>query len=165
MSEKKILDKMKIKYKGVFDLSELYKIMWIWLGNNGYDWHETEYADKQVGPTVKQVEIKWRGEKTVSDYVDHWLYIDMFIMLSDAEIEKDGVKIKTNSGEIEFRITAIVETDYMNEWTDKPLTRFLRDWYDRFIIKGRLEETEQELWDDAQDFAIEVKAFLDLYQY
>ena len=43
--------------------------------------------------------------------------------------------------------------------------KFLREVYDKFIIRRRLEDYEEQIHDEVYELMNEVKAFLNLYKF
>ena len=82
--------------------------------------------------------------------------------MSDAEVERDGRKIKTNKGEVKMTISADLEKDYEEKWENKPLWKFLRGIYDKYILRTTIDEYEGRLRGDAQEYIDQIKSFLQL---
>ncbi len=62
-----VIKEQKVVYKGVFDMTDLYKTMFYWLRNKGYggidnNFKETIFAQRIKGDT-KKLEIGWIAEK------------------------------------------------------------------------------------------------------
>lgn len=160
-----IVPNVKIKERSVFSLDELYKLLYRWFELHMYDFQEQEYRNEVTGDT-KHVEIKWHAEKKIDDYFKFVLEINFLVLgLADVEIEQDGIKIKTNKGEIETRVKAYIIKDYDKRWESSPIMRFLRDFYDKKIIKTRIDGYENELYEETYNFVNELKAFLNLHRF
>ncbi len=156
---------LKIKQRSVFNLDELYKIMWRWFELYGYDMQELEYRDSLEGNS-KHLEIKWKSIKRIDDYLQFVIITNFLILgLENVEVEQEGVKIKTNKGEVEINFSAILEKDYEDKWTDSGYSRVIRDVYDKYVIKNRIETLEGELYEEIYKLIDEVKAFLNLHRF
>lgn len=156
---------LKIKQRSVFNLDELYKVMWRWFELYGYDMQELEYRDSLEGNT-KHLEIKWAAEKKIDDYIKFKIITNFLILgLEKVEIEQDGVKLKTDKGEVEINMTAILEKDYDDKWQESGYARLFRDIYDKYVIKNRIESLEGELYDEIYKLIDEIKAFLNLHRF
>ena len=65
-----------------------------------------------------------------------------------------------NKGELEIDIKASIINDYEQKWTDKPLNRFMRAIYEKYIIRTTVDEYEETLEEEVQDMINDLKAFL-----
>ena len=155
---------IKIKQRAVFNLDELYKIMWRWFELYGYDMQELEYRDSLEGGS-KHLEIKWRSKKQIDDYLEFHILTNFLILgLEKVEIEQDGVKTKADKGEVEMSFTAFINKDPEDKW-DKGLNKIIRNTYDKYIIRSRIESLEGELYEELYKLLDEVKAFLNLHRF
>jgi hypothetical protein len=168
MSEKISVSKgLKIKWKGPFDMTELYKTIKYWLDFNGYgdekkSFREEKYVERIKGE-AKQVEIKWSGEKEISKYFSYVIEITYFIIgLKKTKITKDGKEYETDKADLELRLSASIITDKKNKFKDKEL---LKKFYDKFIIKDRIEGKKIELYQKIYSLHDEIKGFLELHKY
>ena len=166
MVEKDIIAKdLKIKHQAIFDLGELYKIMFRWFAQHNYDFQEKEYMEKALPNDSKQLEIAWFGRRKISDYIRFHIDVKFLIIgLKSTEVEIDSIKKKLDSGSLEMRFSAYIEKDYEDKWVNPPM-KFLREVYDKFIIRRRLEDYEEQIHDEVYELMNEVKAFLNLYKF
>ena len=155
---------IKVKQSGVFNLDDLYLLMYKWFELYGYDFQEQEYRDiDQAGK--KNLEIRWYAEKKIDDYIKYVMKISMMIVgMEKVEIETEEGKQKTSKGTAEFRFDAFLEKDYEGRWEGGAM-KFLREVYDKFIIRGRIESLEGELKAELYKFMDEVKAFLNMHRF
>jgi len=152
----------KIKHKGVFDFSELYRFAYQWLIDKDYWVVEKVYSEK-VTPGGKGIEIGWEAKRKISDYFAFTLKINWRVLgMKDVEVTKDGDKIKMNSGIPEIKVAAVLVKDYENNWAKSPFLNFLRTVYDRYLIRGRIDAYETKLHGEADEFLAQAKAFLAL---
>jgi len=155
----------KLKQDSIFDLGELYKSIFRWFDVNGYSFYEKEYNDIDE-PNGKHLEIYWYTEKKIDLYVKFVIEVSYLVLgMQKIELEKGGVKIKTNKGSIEFRITAYLMKDYDDKWSKSAMQKKMRYIYDRFIIKKRIDKLEVELVKDVNFLVDELKAFLDIHKF
>ena len=162
MAEKDTIFKGKIKHSGIFNYSDLYLFCYTWLIDEDYLVTEKSYSEK-VSPGGKVVEIRWEARKKISDYFrfiikTNWRIIGM----TDVEVQKEGKKIKMNKGTLEITFSAILEKDYEHRWENRPFIKFLRGVYDRYIIRGRIDQHEEKIFKEVDEFIAQVKAFLAL---
>ena len=107
--------------------------------------------------------IKWEAKKDVTDYFENVFEVNWHILgLKDAEVERDGKKETTNKGEVEIKITANLVKDKESRWEEKPLWKFLRGTYEKYIIRTTVDMYGDKLEDKAKKFVSEIKAFLQI---
>jgi hypothetical protein len=156
---------LRVRQVSVFDMGELYKVMFRWFATKRYDFQEKEYLEKRVGE-AKQLEIKWIGYRKISDYIKFFMEVKFLVVnLKDVEVEIGGMRRKTNSGDVEMRFDAYLQMDYEGKWEGNPVTKFFREVYNKYMIKKRIESYEEELLEELYELTGEIKAFLNLYQF
>lgn len=161
-----VLRDLKIRQKATLDMKELYKVMHSWLKFYGYtEFYEKDYLEKDE-EDGKHIEIRWLALKKVDDYVKFVIEIQFNISdLKDLVLEKDKQKIKVTKGEISTNFKAFLLKDYEDVWEKRPMVRFLREAYDKYIIRGKLESYEKDLVDETHKLMSEVKSFLNMRKY
>lgn len=160
MAEKDTIYKGKVKQTGVFNFKELYSFVYDYLIEDGYDLTEKTYSEKVTGDS-KMIEIKWEANKKVSDYFKFQIKLDWQIIgMKEVDVDREGKKVKTNSGSIEIKFSGVLIKDYENRWEDNPVYKFLRGVYDRYIIRNRIEQFEQKLIGEIIDTLNQCKSFL-----
>ena len=158
---------LKVVYKGLFDMSDLYKEIKFWLDNKNYgdensDFKEETYVERLKGES-KQIEVKWICEKEASDYSKNQITITFFVVgLSEAETDWKGKKIKTNQGEIEINISSNLITNASGKWENGSL---MKKMYEKMIIKDRLEDEKIDLYNNTYKLHDTIKSFLELRQF
>jgi hypothetical protein len=136
--------------------------MYDWFINEDYDLMEKKYAEKVSGD-AKEIEIIWEGYKKVSDYFRFVIKARWIILgMKDVEVQREGKKIKMNSGTLEVNFQAILEKDYESRWEGKPMFKFMRGVYDRYIVRSRIEAYEDKVVGELLKLIDETKAFLAL---
>ena len=160
MVEKKTILAEKLKQIGIFNFKDYYNFMYDWLRNEGYDVVEKAYLEKVNGDS-KDIEVKWEATRRISDYFKYKIELKWVLLgIKDATVEKEGKKIKMNSGSLEINFTSWLLKDPEQKWENKPWAKFLRGIYDKFIIRNRIEEYENELLNDTNELVDQGKAFL-----
>ncbi len=158
---------LKLKWKGIFDFADLYRKMKFWLEFNGYgdersNFKEEKYVERVQGDT-KKVEVRWKGEKIISDYVSFSLTITFLVIgLKEIEVESEGRKIPMNKGEVEIRFTADLVKNRSGKWQKDSI---LRKFYESFVIRDRLENYKIELYNKLYSFHDEVKNYLQIHEF
>ena len=162
MAQKKQVYKETFKHTGYWKYSEVYDMMFFWLREHGYKIKEDNYNEKIIA-SGKEVIIEWKAEKKVTDYFEFQIKTDWHILhMKDVEVEIDGKKTKTQNGEVEIIFKGNLIKDYEKRWEDKPLWKFLRGVYEKYVIRATVDEFEDDAEDDVRELIGELKAFLKL---
>jgi hypothetical protein len=161
--EKDILFKSKVKHSGLFDFKETYRILYEWLIEQNYDVNEKVYKEVIQTGNAKEIEIQWEATRKVSDYFKFMLEVNWHIIgMTSVEVEIDGVKQKMNKGQFEVEIKSTLLKDYEDRWTTKPFLKFLRTFYDKYLIRERTEQFEGKLIGEMEELVAQCKSFLAL---
>ena len=162
MSVRSNIAKQTIKKKGYWNYSELYGFCFSWLKDNGYGVKESEYVEK-LSDFGKEIQLKWEGGRRVTDYFKFVIKVEWHILgMTDAVIERDGKQEKTNKGEIKLSISADLVKDYEDNWDKKPMVKFMRGIYDKYIIRTTIDNYGDVLKSDFKEYISQVKSFLEL---
>jgi len=158
--EKDRVSKGKLKQKGIFDFKDFYSFTYDWLKEEGYDVYEKSYVEKVSGDS-KQVEIKWDATREISDYFKFYIKVDWLILgMKSIEVQREGKKIKMDSGTLEIKFDAVLLKDYESRWENYAFFKFLRGFYERYFIYSRIEEYEKKLLQELEEFLAQCKSFL-----
>ena len=147
-------------------MDELYKMIKYWLDFNGYgderkSFKEEKYVERIKGD-AKQVEIRWRAEKEVSDYFTFVIELTYFIIgLKKIKVKQGDREIKMHEADLELRLSSNIILDKKNKWKN-PLTKKV---YDKLIINKRIEEHKIDLYKKTYGLHDEIKSFLELHTY
>lgn len=160
MAEKDQIFAEKVKYTGLWKFGDVYRFLWDWFIDSGYNAKETGYSEK-IKPDGKEIEVKWEAKKKISDYFRFVIKADWRILgMTEAEVQKEGMKVKMNKGYIEIKFSAILEKDYEHRWEDNAFIKFLRGVYNRYIIKGRIDDYEDRIREETEEVIAQMKSFL-----
>jgi hypothetical protein len=151
---------LKLKWKGVIDLEELYKEMKRWLEDKGFFKEETsekKYVERRYPGGPKSIEIRWETQKGVSDYFRYNINVS-FLLIGVSEAEKqleNGAKKKMHKGDFEIKITAYVTTG-SKEWDN--MGSFEKVYYN-LIVVNRIDGYKADLYDKVYKFHSMIKEF------
>lgn len=160
MAQKKLLYKEKLKQTGYWTYKELYHAIFNWLREHNYKIFEELYNEK-LKSNGKEVIIKWRCERKITDYFMYQQRIDWHILgMKDADVEIDGKKISTQKGEVELIFKAELIKDYERRWEDKPFWKFLRAAYEKYVVRETIDQYEDEVRNELKEMITEIKSFL-----
>ncbi len=163
MPEKDTIFSSKVKYGGIFLFKDFYRFCYDWLTDEtGLYISEDGYTEKLSGDS-KNLDIKWTGTRKVTDYFKFEIKIAFRILeLTNVEINQNNTKIKTNKGGVEIRIKGTLVKDYQGKFEINAFQKFLRAIYEKWVIPSRIEEFEEKLIGDCDEFLSQAKAYLDL---
>jgi hypothetical protein len=161
--EKDTLIRTKIKHIGIFDFKEIYRLLFDWIVDMGYDMNEKTYKEVIGAGGARELEVEWDAVRKVSDYFRNQLEVRWHIIgMTSVEVEIDGVKQKMNKGQLELEVKCSLMKDYENKWEKKPLFKFIRTFYDKYLIKERTDIFEGKLIGEMEEFVGQAKSFLAL---
>ncbi len=159
MSEKDKIWSGKLKHTGIIDFPELYNFTYSWLVDEEYFVVEKSYNEKIIA-NGKDLEIKWEAKRKISDYFRFNLKLTWRVILTPVEVERNGKKIRAEQAKLEIKLEGVLEKDYEHRWETSSFLKFLRGVYDRYLIRGRIENYEKKLYGEIEEFRKEVKSFL-----
>ena len=162
---KKIVDKLRLTYEGLFSVNELYLVIDKWFRDKGYDKRENRNVE-HVKPEGKYIELWIQPWKKITDYAK----IDMLIRIimtdiKEVEVEKDGHTITMNQGKVQIVIDGFLNTDYENKWEGKPFYVFIRTIFDKFVYKSYTARFDAQVAEDVNHLHQTMKSFLNLYRF
>ncbi len=138
-----------IRYKGVFDIHELYKIVHDWLSSRGYQVHESKYKSILVQTGAKERSFDWSAHRKVTDFVMYWIYIHFqFQDLIEIDVVKDNQPKKLQRGLILIRIQHSLEFDFAERMTRNKFHNTIANFMTGWIWKKKVDT----LWEDKLRF-------------
>ncbi|MGM5485402.1 MAG: hypothetical protein ACQEP1_06040 [Nanobdellota archaeon] len=165
MERKIIYDHVRTNYKGLFSVTELYRLIDFWFMEKGYTKHELNnfQEDKQDG---KKIYINKEPYKKTSDYIKYVIQCEIECdQVKEVEVEKNGKKIRLNQGNCSVIITGHLITDYERKWEDKAFFYFLQQIFDKFVWNPFVSRAEKGLIEECNHLRTQVSSFLNLYRY
>ena len=168
---------LKIKYKDIFDFKEFYKVLREWCleyewidfetAKDGDDKWESYYGERVSADGAKEIFIWWRLFKPAKDtrYLNYFLDMDFHIIgLMPTEVIKDGMKIKTQKGEIELKIRGYVQLKYMSKFEEHAVLKHLEKIFTKRIYTTHTEH-EKELYQEIHALYNFIKQWFKLKRY
>jgi len=163
MVEKDKIFSSKIKYNGIFSFTDFYKFCYDWLTEEtGLNVAEKKYAEKLSGNS-KNIDVEWEGTKKVTDYFKVEVKVEFKIIgLTNVEINQEGIKVQMNKGSVEVKISGTLVRDYEGKFEIDAFRKFLRGIYEKWVITSRINQMEDKLVSNCDEFLTQAKAYLDL---
>lgn len=162
MADKDQIIKEKVEHSGLWDFSGFYGYSHSWLKEEGYGVVEEKYSEKVSG-NARDITIEWRATKKLSDYLKIEIQVRFEVKeLVEVEVETDGKKKKMNKGKVSVEIKGNLIKDPDSKWEGSASYRFLRDWYNKYIIPKRIDSIEGKVEGDVKEFKEQLKSYLEL---
>lgn len=173
-----VIKEMKLKYKDIFDMKNLYEALYEWFKE--YDWKdvyeggehwETLYGERIDRNGARQIWIQWRlcKEPPGAPFLKYYLDLDFqVIALTNTEVIKDGVKISTNKGEINLITSSYIEKEYEEKAKKSsfyPLFGWLIDIFNQRVYRRELKIREKELYQETYALNNFIKQWFKLKRY
>lgn len=165
VEHKLIVDGLRLKYEGLFEVVEFFKEVEDWMREKGM---EKEIKKKEEHVKASGKKIQWFIEiwKKPTDYAKQVVRVNALMdNVKEISIVKGGHRKKLNQGDILVIFDAFLETDLEGRWQQKPVYWFLRALYDKFIWKIWTNKFEDELVSLTYDLHKRIHGFLNLYKY
>ncbi|MBI4439347.1 hypothetical protein HY638_00065 [Candidatus Woesearchaeota archaeon] len=137
---------VNLRYKGMWDMDELYKKMAEWFRSRKYNFYEKVYKHKAPSPFGKDRQYVWNAERREEDYYKFVIEIYMHTYdASDIEVQNpDGTSKIMTKGRIWIEFKGHILFDYEKRFEESRFYANLRNFYNKYIIKKRVEHI---LWD------------------
>jgi len=153
------------KFSGIFNYSELYRILDVWFRDKFFDKFEKRNEEFQNPDGSRQLEIELTPWKKYTDYYKAIIKIEMLVKnMKNVEIEKDGKKIMMQKGDIQFKMNGYLVSDYENRWNTN-LQYFFRDIFDKFIYRRVTKKYIDLLIDDCNEIYNTLTSYLNIHSY
>lgn len=129
-----------IKYKGVWDMQDLYESMADWFRKRKYKFYEKIYKHKQPSPFGVERQYLWEAKRDETEYLQ--IVYDVYMHTYDAhdaevKMPNGNTKIFTK-GRIRIEINISTVYDSEKEFNKKAFYTHLKDFYNKYIIKKRM---------------------------
>lgn len=125
-----------LKYKGVWDMQDLYEFVADFFSKNKFKFYEVRYIHKQPSPFGPENYHVWQATREVEEY--YRFVIDIFLHTYETQdvemVMKDGTKRVFTKGRIWIQFRGKVETDYDKKWDEKAFYANLKNFYHKYVI-------------------------------
>lgn len=157
----RIVMDLAITKKAKFSMIDLYRTLKAWFDLHEYSFFEREYEDV-IKKDKKSVMLKWRGKKWIDDYSAFRINLKFTLKNYETIKTKQG---KLVEGDLKITFNAEIETDYEAKWENKPVLKFTRGFFDKFVATSKRERYEKELKEDTHDIFNRTKSYLNLQKF
>lgn len=126
-----------IRFKGIWDMQDLYESIADWFRSRKYKFHEKVYKHKHPSPFGVERQYVWEAERKETEYVQ--FHYDMYVHTYDAhDVEvtlPNGNKKTATKGRIWIEIRTKIYTDWEKRWGKVPFTAQLKAFYNKYLIR------------------------------
>lgn len=162
MERRLIIAPRKIVYEGYFKARDVYRIIFEWLSEKGYDPNEKR-NEEFVRPDGKYTLWISENELKINDYADYIINIIITMeKLVDKTIEIEGKKRNVQYGKISITPRGFFETDYEKKWEDKAWKWYLRIMVDKYLLKSKMTNETNELKEHLADLGRILKDYFNM---
>ncbi|MFH1641440.1 MAG: hypothetical protein ABIC04_00915 [Nanoarchaeota archaeon] len=131
-----------IRYKGVWDMQDLYEAMIDWFRRNKYYFKEAVYKHKHPSPFGAERQHVWEAKRNETDYIQikYHVYIHIYDA-RDVEVQMpEGDKKIYTKGRIWIEVKVSVISDFEGRWNKKMFYAHLKDFYNKYVIRKNFTE-------------------------
>jgi len=155
----------RIKFSGLFDLGEFYRLLYDIIKSMGYLISESKYTHK-ASPGGDKVELEWNCFKKVDDYAQFHIFARALITdLQKVQVKVDEATATKNKGDAELELTCSVVTDYENRWETNPISKFLKGIYDIYFYKSTFDTWVTKITSEMHTVENEMKSFFRMERF
>ena len=162
----------EVEHEDVFHMKNLYKLIHEWFKMNSFvsvdsgdEKIETLYFEKILGNGNSEHHIWWRAHHMPqnSQYFKYYLKFDFQTLnMGKKEITHEGVKVKTNVGDVIMRCGAYLVIDYKKTWRNNNLTRRFYKLFLRYFYRNQIEYYKTDIWVKTYNLQDTIKQYLNL---
>jgi hypothetical protein len=138
-----------IRYKGIIDIDELYKIVHDWLTSRGYQVHEHKYKKIKLPSGGTERSFDWQAFRPVTEFVMFWISVHwQFQDVVDVEVVKNGEKKMLQKARVLIRIQHSIELDWNERLAHKEWHQSIISFVQGFMYRKKIDT----LWEDKLRF-------------
>ncbi len=138
-----------LRYKGIFDLEELYNIIHDWLISKGYQVHESKYKSISLQTGGKEKTFDWNAHRKMTEFISIWIKLHFqFQDIIDVEVVKNNKKVKLQKGLLMIRIVHSLEFDFAERMGRTALSNTIVTFMTRFMWRKKIDS----MWEDKLRF-------------
>lgn len=156
-----VMDPLDLRYKGLYDLDGIYKLIRQWLDDRRYDFMEKIYKDKAASPFGNEVEHDMVPELKVNEFIKFHIHIvTKFFDYKEFEAEIDGEKKMVSDGRFFIKLSAEIEFDYQNRFKSDFQKKLLKFLVKTLLVRYYEFKYYDKLTYDLYDLQAKLKKFI-----
>jgi hypothetical protein len=138
-----------LRYKGIFDLPELYRIIHSWLVSKGFEVHESKYKSIVLPGGAKERSFDWFAFKKGNEFVMvHMMIHFQFQDIQQIEVVENGEKKMLNKGLMFIRVAQELDQDWSERFAYSKLHKVIL----RFMADFMWQKKVETYWEDKARF-------------
>jgi len=155
----------RVKFVGVFDLGDFYRLLYDIIKSLGYVIIEKKYTHK-TNPAGDKIELEWDCFKKVDDYAQFYIFTRVLVTdLQKVQVKVDDVTATKHKGDIELELVCNINTDYENRWETNPISKFLKGVYDIYFYKSTFDTWINKVTSEMHTVENEMKSFFRMERF
>jgi hypothetical protein len=131
-----------IKYKGIWDMQDLYQAMTDWFRRRKFRFYERIYKHKHPSPFGVERQYTWRATRKESEFLQ--FQIDIYYHIYDAYnvdiVMPDGTKKKMVKGRLWIEFKGNINYDWEKRWNDNAFFAELKNLFNKYILRKKWEQ-------------------------
>lgn len=140
-----------MKHSGLYDLHHVLNTTRGFLQGKGYFIMDNGHSES-VKSSGKEITFEWKAVRSVTDYVQFFFQVEIVILREvDVVVEQNDRKVRMQQGDIEVRFRTWMNKNYRQTFHGAT-KEFLRQTYEKYIIKQQLSSFEGKLNNDGDAF-------------
>lgn len=138
-----------IRYKGIFDINELYRIINDWLVSKGYQVQEHKYKSIALQTGGKERTFDWNAHRKMTEFITIWIFLHFqFQDMMEVEVVKEGKKVKLHKGLIMIRVQHKLEFDFSERMGKTKWSAAIVEFMQKAMWRKKIDT----LWEDKLRF-------------
>lgn len=131
--------RVRVRFKGVFNLDGLYKKMVLWFKRRHFEFQERLYKDKPP-----ELEIVWQARRRRTGYIMDIIDVHIHIFdMEPVEVIERGVRKQLTHARMTITLLPTIETGYADifghqKW-NSDFHRRLMEFYNKYVLKRDLD--------------------------
>jgi len=131
-----------VRFKGIWDMQDLYETIADWFKKRKYKFREVVYKHKHPSPYGVERQYIWEAERNESDFIQ--FNYDMYLHTYDAHdievVMPDGKKKIFTKGRIWIEIRTKIGVDWEKRWKKNTFASRLKDFYAKYMLRKSFEQ-------------------------
>ncbi|MBU0614870.1 MAG: hypothetical protein KJ601_02155 [Nanoarchaeota archaeon] len=131
-----------VRYKGVWDMQDLYESMVDWFMRKKFKFYEKIYKHKHPSPFGIERQYTWEAIRKENDYVQtkYGIYMHLYDAADVDVVLPSGDKKTYTKGRIWIELKVGIVSDYEGRFSEKQFYSHLKDFYNKYVIRKNFTE-------------------------